>query len=286
MADVKWIKITTDIFDDEKILLVESMPEADSLIVIWFKLLCLAGKMNNSGVFMLNDKIAYTDKMLSTIFRRKETTVQLALQTFEQFGMIEIIDGVITIPNWGKHQNLDQLEKKRVSQREYMRQYREKQKLLSCNTYSNANSKANVSRPEEDKERDKEKEEDKNKSVRETTHTLFQRLLPDYVLSPDLQAKMGEWITYKTERKEPYKEQGMKTLLRQVENNSLKYGDQAVCNMIDDSMANGWKGIIFDRLQNQKNQRKPASGGYQRQTKAEELDDFYKMADAWANGGN
>lgn len=286
MADVKWIKITTDIFDDEKILLVESMPEADSLIVIWFKLLCLAGKMNNSGVFMLNDKIAYTDKMLSTIFRRKETTVQLALQTFEQFGMIEIIDGVITIPNWGKHQSLDQLEKKRVSQREYMRQYREKQKLLSCNTNSKANSKANVSRPEEDKERDKEKEEDKNKSVRETTHTLFQRLLPDYVLSPDLQDKMGEWITYKTERKEPYKEQSMKTLLRQVENNSLKYGDQAVCNLIDDSMANGWKGIIFDRLQNQKNQRKPASGGYQRQTKAEELDDFYKMADAWANGGN
>lgn len=286
MADVKWIKITTDIFDDEKILLVESMPEADSLIVIWFKLLCLAGKMNNSGVFMLNDKIAYTDKMLSTIFRRKETTVQLALQTFEQFGMIEIIDGVITIPNWGKHQSLDQLEKKRISQREYMRQYREKQKLLSCNTNSKANSKANVSRPEEDKERDKEKEEDKNKSVRETTHTLFQRLLPDYVLSPDLQDKMGEWITYKTERKEPYKEQSMKTLLRQVENNSLKYGDQAVCNLIDDSMANGWKGIIFDRLQNQKNQRKPASGGYQRQTKAEELDDFYKMADAWANGGN
>lgn len=167
-----------------------------------------------------------------------------------------------------------------------MRQYREKQKLLSCNTNSKANSKANVSRPEEDKERDKEKEEDKNKSVRETTHTLFQRLLPDYVLSPDLQDKMGEWITYKTERKEPYKEQSMKTLLRQVENNSLKYGDQAVCNLIDDSMANGWKGIIFDRLQNQKNQRKPASGGYQRQTKAEELDDFYKMADAWANGGN
>ena len=104
MADIKWIKITTDIFDDEKILLIESLPEADSIIVIWFKLLCLAGKMNNSGVFLLSDKIAYTDKMLATIFRRKESTVQLALKTFEQFGMIEILDGVITIPNWGKHQ--------------------------------------------------------------------------------------------------------------------------------------------------------------------------------------
>ena len=160
MADVKWIKITTDIFDDEKVLLIESLPEADSIIVIWFKLLCLAGKMNNSGVFMMNDKTPSTDKMLATIFRRKETTVQLALQTFENFGMIEIIDGVITIPNWGKHQNLDQLEKKRVSQREYMRQYRERQKLLSCNTNGKANSKANVSRPEEDIEEDKEEDKD------------------------------------------------------------------------------------------------------------------------------
>ena len=39
MADIKWIKITTDIFDDEKILLIESLPEADSIIVIWFNLL-------------------------------------------------------------------------------------------------------------------------------------------------------------------------------------------------------------------------------------------------------
>lgn len=279
MAEVKWIKITTDIFDDEKILLIESLPEADSIIVIWFKLLCLAGKMNNSGVFMMNDKIAYTDKMLATIFRRKESTVQLALQTFEQFGMVEIIDGVITIPNWGKHQSLDQLERKRGSQREYMRQYREKQQLLSCKANSKANSKANVSRSEGEGEKEREEDKKENESVRETTRTIFQRLLPNYVLSDDLQSKMTEWITYKTERREPYKEQGMKSLLRQVENNAMKYGDQAVCDLIDECMANNWKGIIFDRLQNQ---RKPASGGYQRQTKADELNDFYKMAQEWS----
>ena len=58
MSEVKWRKITTDIFDDEKILLIESLPDADSIIVIWFKLLCLAGKMNNSGVFVMNDTVA------------------------------------------------------------------------------------------------------------------------------------------------------------------------------------------------------------------------------------
>ena len=83
MADIKWIKITTDIFDDEKILLIESLPDADSIIVIWFKLLCLAGKQNNSGVFLLNDKIPYTDKMLATIFRRKEYWLSRPLKTSE-----------------------------------------------------------------------------------------------------------------------------------------------------------------------------------------------------------
>ena len=154
MAEVKWIKITTDIFDDEKILLIESLPDADSIIVIWFKLLCLAGKMNNSGVFTLNDSLPYTDNMLATIFRRKETTVKMALDTFEKFGMIQRVEGIITIPNWGKHQNLDSIEKKREYQRGYMQRYREKQKSLADKTNCKTNSKANVSRTDKEKEID------------------------------------------------------------------------------------------------------------------------------------
>lgn len=139
MADVKWIKIVTDVFDDEKVLLIESLPEADSIIVIWFKLLCLAGKQNNSGVFLMNDKIPYTDKMLATIFRRKESTVQLALQTFKDFGMIEIVDGVITIPNWEKHQKLDQLEMAKEQTRQRVARHRAKQKLLASGEEENNN---------------------------------------------------------------------------------------------------------------------------------------------------
>ena len=154
MADVKWIKITTDIFDDEKILLIESLPDAYAIIAVWFKLLCLAGKQNNSGVFMMG-RIAYTDKMLATIFRMKETTVTMALQTFEQFGMVEIVDGVITIPNWGKHQNLDQLETKKEYMRNYMKEYREKQKALTAGKPScKTNSKTNVSEADKESERE------------------------------------------------------------------------------------------------------------------------------------
>lgn len=184
MADVKWIKIVTDIFDDEKILLIESMPEADSIIVIWFKLLCLAGKNNNSGVFMLNDKIAYTDEMLSTIFRRNINTIRLALKTFESFGMVELIDNVITIPNWSKHQTLDQLEERKEYMRKYMSERRAKQKLIiDSEVNSKVNSKVNVNALEEERDKEEDKEEDKEKEVDTTKVALIPKHLECIVIA-------------------------------------------------------------------------------------------------------
>ena len=159
MADVKWIKITTDIFDDEKILLIESMPSADSIIVIWFKLLAFAGKQNNDGVFLMSNRIAYTDEMLATIFRRDVNTVRLALKTFESFGMIEIVEGVITIPNWNKHQTLDAYEKKKERDRLYQAQRRAAQKALigkSSDKSSDESLDVVISDKEEDKDKDKD----------------------------------------------------------------------------------------------------------------------------------
>lgn len=280
--DVKWIKITTGVFDDEKMLMIESMPSADSIIVIWFKLLTLAGKQNNDGVFMMSNRIAYTDEMLAAIFRRDLNTVKLALNVFQQFGMIEVVENVITIPNWGKHQSLDAYEKKKARDRDRIAQKRAAQKALvaglspdSRTTVAKESPSVAFTEREEEKERDIEEEKE---CKRETTHTLFKRLVADYVLPSSVQAKMAEWIKYKTERKEPYKEQGMKSLLRQVERQAQTHGDQAVCNLIDECMASNWKGIIFDRLN-----QKPAKQ-YQKQTKADELNDFYGMAADWAAG--
>lgn len=163
MAEVKWIKICTDIFDDEKIALIESMPEADGIIVIWFKLLCMAGKQNNGGVFMLNDKLAYTDEMLATIFRRPLNTVRLALSTFEQFGMITVENKAYTIPNWDKHQSLDKLEKAREQTRKRVAKYREKQKQIAGGNVTV--TKSNADRVEEDEDKEKEKDIDKEVDV-------------------------------------------------------------------------------------------------------------------------
>ena len=160
MADVKWIKLTTDIFDDEKILMIESLPSADTIIVIWFKLLALAGKSNNNGVFMLNNRIPYTEEMLAAIFRRDDKIVKLALSTFEQFGMIEIVDSVITIPNWDKHQSLDAYEKKKERDRKLQAERRARQKALiaksSDNRLTSSDSKLTVAVTEVDIEKEED----------------------------------------------------------------------------------------------------------------------------------
>lgn len=131
MPEIKWIKITTDIFDDEKICLIDALPDPDAILVIWFKILTLAGKHNSNGLLMMTDKVHYTDEMLATIFRRPLNTVRMAIGVFEQFGMIEIIDGIISLPNWEKHQNVDGMEKIKEQTRNRVAKYRKKQKNLA-----------------------------------------------------------------------------------------------------------------------------------------------------------
>ena len=130
MADVKWIKINVDIFDDEKFSIIDSMPEADAIEVMWFKLLVFAGRSNNNGIFFFNDHVAYTDEMLASVFRRPLNTVRLALNTFMNLGMIEEVEGVYTIPNWGKYQSLEAYERKKIRDAEYSRKRRAKIRAL------------------------------------------------------------------------------------------------------------------------------------------------------------
>ncbi len=248
MADVKWIKITTDIFDDEKILLIESLPDSYAIITVWFKLLCLAGKQNNSGVFMMG-RIAYTDKMLATIFRMKETTVTMALQTFEQFGMIEIVDGVITIPNWGKHQNLDQLESKKEYMRNYMKEYREKQRLLTAGKPScKTNSKSNVSQA--DKEEDKEEEKELDNKISSDLQSVVDLYHSICVSYPQIRSLSDARKKTIKARLKSYSLGDFKTLFENAEASSFLKGSEG-----------GWK-ASFDWLIKEANMLKVLEGNY------------------------
>ena len=134
MADVKWIKIAVDMFDNRKIKQIGSMPEGDSLLLMWVQLLCLAGNVNDGGFIYLTKEIPYTDEMLATQFNKPISTVRLALKTFEQFGMIEIINNMIFLSSWEKYQSTDRLATIREKDRERKRRKREAEKLLPQNS--------------------------------------------------------------------------------------------------------------------------------------------------------
>ena len=131
MSEVKWIKVSTDMFDtSRKVKQIELMPEGDTILVIWLKLMLLAGQINDSGRVYVTKEIPYTDEMLANELRRPLATVKIALSVFERFGMISFEDGAIRLISWEKYQNVGGLEKIREQNRQRKQRQREKEKLL------------------------------------------------------------------------------------------------------------------------------------------------------------
>lgn len=254
-SDVKWIKITTDIFDDEKILLIESLPAADSIIVIWFKLLTFAGKQNNDGVFLMSNRIAYTDEMLASIFRRNINDVRLALTTFQNYGMIEVVDNVITIPNWGKHQTLDAYEKKKKRDRERIAKKRAEQKALIAKSPDLSPDKSpDVAVSEEEREEDKDKEQDREGRKRKKSKTSEEANLTvasilganDYSLFDhgvsELQTAILSFMEFRKSIKKPMTDRAVDLLVKKLKDMTPSVHEQV--EIINQSIMNGWQGVF------------------------------------------
>ena len=124
------------------------------------------------------------------------------------------------------------------------------------------------------KQANKQPKEQPKKETRKQTNNIstFYFLLSNFYFLQDkrlLREKMKEWLDYKWERKEPYKEMGFKSLLTQVKNNTENFGEQAIVDLIDECMANNYKGIIFDKLKKKKRENVPS--WFNKKNKVEKL---------------
>lgn len=162
MAEVKWIKITVDMFDNRKIKHLRKLPDGNNIVLIWVMLLTMAGRCNASGMIFLTENIPYTPKMLADELDFEESTVRLALRALEDLGMVVTSsDGVLAVPGWGEYQNIEGMELIREQNRIRKQRYDAKQKLLS-----NGNVTGNVTVTESnaaDIDKDKESDIDKDK---------------------------------------------------------------------------------------------------------------------------
>lgn len=281
--EVKWIKLAADIFENRKIRQIEALPEGDTIIVIWVKLLCLAGNINDDGLVYFTPEIPYTEEMMATQFCRPLQTVRMALQVFEQFGMIQIEDDLLKISNWSKYQDTDKLATIREQTRARVAKYRERKRIegtvqeenktqegsqrekTGCNvteTLRNAADKEEELDEELEKEKDIEKREEAAQSaahVREVRHkygeynnvlltdTEYKKLLAEF--PTDYQRRIDNLSAYMKSTGKTYKDH-----LATVRNWARRDGERQAS--------------------------RPAP---EKRSSAGNLDDFYIQVDSWAN---
>lgn len=242
-------------FDCSKIRHLRKLPDGNSIVLIWVMLLAMAGKANAGGMILLTENIPYTVKMIADELDFEETTVLLALNALENFGMIIQDEGIFAIKNWEEYQNQDGLEKMREQHRIRQKRYRDKQKRL-IDSVSNVDVTLDVtsritSRDGIDKELELDKELDNILPPKSPTGEKqkskidFESLIIEKGFEPLLEYSIKEWLEYKKQKKDKYTEIGFKKLLTRIEKEVSERGVDRMIADIDMSMENNYKGIVY-----------------------------------------
>lgn len=285
MADVKWIKITTDMFDNRKIKHLRRLPDGNNIVLIWVMLLTMAGRCNANGMIFLTENIPYTPKMLADELDFEENTVQLALNALEHLNMVVTDKGFFTIAGWEEYQNIEGMEKIREQNRIRQKKWYDKQKELPNVTPNVRITQPNATDKEEDKEIDLERDKKKSASQpsKADVEAFFESIWELYPV------KKGKAQVSETKRKALYKigfdamERAINRYLTELKKdaswrkpqNGSTFFNSGYVDYLDDN-------FVPDAI---KQQQTAKHGFYQKQTKKDELDEFYAMAAQFGEGG-
>ena len=241
MAEVKWIKLSTDIFDNRKIKQIESLPDGDAIVVIWLKILILAGQTNEDGFLYFVKDIPYTDQILATQFDRSLSLVQLALKTFETFGMIEIVNDVIKVSNWERYQSVDKMAEIREYNRLAQQRSREKRKLLqSVNDNVNDMSMTSQLCQDIDIDIDKDIDIEIDKESKKKKNNLS-NVIDTYTSDEDVKEAIKSFIDMRKTLKKPMTEKALQMMLTKLDGLASSKKDKI--DIINQSVLNSWQSV-------------------------------------------
>ena len=255
MAEVKWIKLTTDMFDNRKIKHLRRLPDGNSIVLIWVMLLTMAGRCNASGMIFLTENIPYTPKMLADELDFEENTVVLALRALEDLNMIVTNNGFFAIAGWEEYQNIEGMDKIRESKRLAQARWRAKQKdlpVLSTVDSTVDSTRYLVDDAEEDIEEEKEIEIDKDNKKESITCKQVVALYHDICISfPKIRSVSGARQKAIKARLNTYSLEDFRTLFENAEASSFLKG----------SNERNWT-ATFDWLIKDSNMAKVLEGNY------------------------
>lgn len=287
MAEISWIKITINMFDDEKIRIIQAMPESDAIIIVWIRLLTLAGKTNDDGRIYIDQDIPYTEEILSTLFGKPLNTIRLALETLKKFKMISMDDGLISIRNWEKHQNIEAMALLKLKNAERQKRFRDRKKIEQLNLEELEKRDSNVTQTlsitshhatdiEEDIEEDKENNI-KDIMSPKSARRIYDDSSPYFQLSQYLFSKI---LQNNPEARKPNYQGWADELRKMVELDGRT--EQQVQGMIDWSQSDDfWKTNILSakKLREKYDQMKvTANANYKKKPKTENLPEWAAKA--------
>lgn len=243
MAEIKWIKLTTDMFDNRKIKHLRRLPEGNNIVLIWVMLLTMAGRCNSGGMIFLTENIPYTPKMLADELDFEENTVQLAMTALEQLGMIVANNGFFAIAGWEEHQNVEGMDKIREQNRIRQANFKAKQKILQGNVSGNVTlTLGNATDIDREEDLDKEKKVDCQQVV-DLYHSVC-------ISFPKIRSLSDARKKAIKARLKTYSLEDFKTVFENAEASSFLKGEDG-----------GWK-ASFDWLVKEANMLKVLEGNY------------------------
>jgi len=92
MADIKWIKVAVDMFEDDRLFYLSTYRDGDALIIQWIKLLCASGKTNDYG------RVA---------FELLENFDSQNIEVFQSLGLVSRKGDEIYIADWKRFIKVD-----------------------------------------------------------------------------------------------------------------------------------------------------------------------------------
>ncbi len=151
MVQVQWLKVYTDIFDNEKMKKLLRNRNGDTYFRVWIQLLTLAAKSNQHGAILLGENIPMSKEDIAKVMHKTLNKLEKIIQDLYELDMIIIEKETICIKNWDMYQSADELEKLRESNRRRQQKYREKQKdsnviVTSSNTEDKNREEKNKNR--------------------------------------------------------------------------------------------------------------------------------------------
>ena len=260
--EVKWIRITSDIFDNLKIKHLKAVPElGHALVCVWFEILCMAGTCNSCGMLTMNNNLPITEELIAEAFNEDIKLVQMALRMFQEMGMVEISDNnCIQISNWYEYQSEEGLETIRKYQRENKAKYREKQKQKQIELNENCPRTMSY-----DKSLDKSEDSSLSISYSKSNSNILNlnNLLQDkayisnskyseylnYINSNErLLECLRQWFRYKDEKKDKYAESSILSIIKKFVSISYDCSISSIEDVVEYSICNNYKGIVWDKL--------------------------------------